>query len=190
MRRFREQSKYHCFSILIILLASYMNAHGQKVTQFCKQADLTPNDAVLIEVKRIGTGMTWPLVPQLFFRVYEDGRIRYEVRSGRLVGSQEGAIDAATIEKLRKLVEADDLVESQLEYPMLAGVGDALMKTCVTYSRGDRYRQILLVNYMPDHPKAKGYYPASLVELLRLVQDLRPSNEYERKHGFDKLSFR
>ena len=64
------------------------------------------------------------------------------------------------------------------------------MKTCISFKEADHYRHILVVNYMPSHPKAKGYYPPSLVKLLERVEDIRPKTDYEHRYGLDKLSFR
>ena len=63
------------------------------------------------------------------------------------------------------------------------------MKTCVSYKQGEKYKHILLVNYMPSNPKAKGYYPLSLVKLLERIENVRPKTNYEHRYGLDKLSY-
>lgn len=182
----------YCWSAILILgLCQYSVVNGQKFSQFCKKGNPTNSDAVLVEVARIGRGMTWPLIPQLFLRVYNDGRIEYESLESNKLILKKAELDSTTIERLRRIIEARDLAESQAEYPMLEQVSDALMKTCVSYNAGGgQSRQILVVNYAPDHSRAKDYYPPSLVQLVRMMQQIRPSNEYERDHGLDKLSFR
>lgn len=190
MRRLRSGYIYCWSAILILGLCEYSVVNGQKFSQFCKQGSPANSDAVLVEIARIGRGMTWPLIPQLFLRVYNDGRIEYESLEGNKLILKKAELDATTMERLRRIIEARDLAESRLEYPMLERVSDALMKACVSYKAGGgQLRQILVVNYAPDHSRAKDYYPPSLVELLRMVEQIRPANEYERDHGFDKLSF-
>ena len=189
--RLLGSSYIYCWpAILILGLCQYSVVNGQKFSQFCKKDNPTNSDAVLVEVARIGRGMTWPLIPQLFLRVYNDGRIEYESLESNKLILKKAELDSTTIERLRRIIEARDLAESQVEYPMLEQVSDALMKTCVSYKAGGgQSRQILVVNFAPDHSRAKDYYAPSLVELLRMVEQIRPSNEYERDHSFDKLNF-
>ncbi len=188
MRRLRNGYIYWWSGILILGLCQYSVVNGQKLSQFCKGGP-TNLDDVLVEVSRVGRGMTWPLSPQLFLRVYNDGRIEYESREGNKLVLRQTELNTTDIVRLRRIIEAKDLSQSQLEYPMLHTVKDAFMKTCISYKADGHSRQILVRNYAPGHSKAKDYYPASLVELLRLAERVRPSNDYERKHGYDKLSF-
>jgi hypothetical protein len=190
MRSRRIKYEYCWSAVLFVFLCLPSAANGQIYSQFCKQGNLTGSDSVLIEVARIGRGMTWPLLPQLFLRVYNDGRIQYELVDDKMVVTKKAELDSTTLERLRKIVEAKDLAESRSEYPKLKSVSDAMMKICVSYKSVDHpYRQILLINYAVDHPRARDYYPHSLVELLRMVEEIRPSNEYERKYGYNKLSW-
>ena len=64
---------------------------------------------------------------------------------------------------------------------------ERLLKTCVIYKQGGQYKHILLFNYMPDHPGARGYYPAALVKLLEKIESIRPKTSYEHQYGLDKL---
>ena len=187
--KLRSGKSTHYIFALIVSFCLLPNVHGQELSNFCRQAESTPANSVMFEVKLSGRGMTsWPLIPQVFFRLYDDGRIQYEARNERLMASKKGRLEIKTIENLRRLINRADLVEAQPMYPMLESYKDALMRICVAYTANGRTHRILLINYMPDHPKANGYYPESLVELLRIVQDVRPATSYERKYGLNKLS--
>jgi hypothetical protein len=134
--------------------------------------------------------MIWPnRVPQLFFRLHENGLLEYEVRTGKQIRARHQTLNRAAVSEIRELIESRDLLESKQEYPFLEDFKDAVMKTCVSYKHGEQYKHILLVNYMPSNQKAQGYYPLSLVKLLERIESIRPKTTYEHRYGLDKLSY-
>jgi hypothetical protein len=167
-----------------------LSVQGQTPSQFCGNNGDDRSSSVFLEVSRLGRGMVFPnLVPQLFFRVSDNGRIEYQVRSKGRTRTKSGRISQSAVLELKELLEGKDFTNAREEYPLVEGLGDAIMKLCITYKTGERYNRILVVNYMPRHPKAVNYYPASLVKILDKVQGLRPKSEYEHRYALDRLDF-
>ena len=167
-----------------------LSINAQTSILACKNEAQATTNGVILEITRSGRGMIWPnLVPQLFFRLRENGLLEYEVRTGKQIRTRHQTINRAALSEIQGLIELRELRDARQEYPPLEDFKDAMMKTCVRYKQGDQYRHILLVNYMPGNPKAKGYYPLSLMKLLERVESIRPKADYERRLGLDKLSY-
>jgi hypothetical protein len=168
--------------LLFLLLPVVVGA--QNPPGFCGGAGSDiPNDVVL-DVSLNGRGMVWPnLITQVFFRLHEDGRIEYDSRTPQHVTRHIGRLDDQTLNNLLRLANSSDLLNADQMYPRLEDLKDATLRTCITLNRWDLHKRILVVNYMVGHPSAKGYYPNGLIELTRMVAEIRPKTKYERKHG-------
>jgi hypothetical protein len=162
-----------------------IQVRAQAPSQFCTD---NKDNKILLEVTRSGRGMIWPnLITQLFFRLYIDGVIEYDVSNYRRITRRRHKLSAVEVEQLQALVQKPDLISAARKYPLIESLKDAVMKTCVSYKYQDKYEHILIINYMPDHPQANNYYPSSLKNLLKKVSEVRPKSRYEQKYGLDQI---
>ena len=175
--------------VLLIFLVLTMSVSGQSRSKSCGNSERAQVEKVLLEITREGHGMIVPTVPQLFFRLHDNGLLEYEVITRREVRARHQRLNRAVVSEIQELLESRDLLDAKQEYPLLEDFKDAVMKTCIRYEQGNHYGHILVMNYMPGNPKAKSYYPPSLMKLLERIESIRPSTNYEHRYGLDKLSY-
>ena len=140
-------------------------------------------DPVLLDISQRSIGMGARELP-LRFRLYDSGRLEYEVFSKTDPGStkyvlmrKELQLSAAIVKELIGLAEQPDFLGAPAQYPLLRRMKDSGIVTTVKYTRQGREKKILIKNYDPLHPRAKSYYSASLIRLLERTGELRPKDE-------------
>jgi hypothetical protein len=136
--------------------------------------------------------MTFPLKNQVYFRLYEDGRLEYETppvfnpeaeRASFDLVMNETRLEPAAVAELIRIAEQSDLLDAPDSFKPLHTWIDAVMVTTLVYKHGDKEKRIVITNYNPKHKEAGKFYPASLQKLLQKVVELRPKTEEEKKYG-------
>lgn len=146
---------------------------------------------VVLEITRKGTGLTFPLKRQVYFRMYEDGRLEYETPpvfdpeakgpSFDLVMNQT-RLGPTVVAELIRIAEQPDFLDAPDDFKPLRTWIDAVMVTTLIYRHENKEKRIAITNYNPKHKEARKVYPASLLKLLQRVVELRPKTEDEKKY--------
>lgn len=160
------------------------------------QSGRADSDQVVLDITRQGSGLIFPASKQVYFRLYRDGRLEFEVPpkfdpeakqpSFELV-KRETKIKTREVDELISLAEQSNLFAASSSYPALEKEIDAVMVTTISYVYGDRKKQIVITNYRPGHPQADTYYPSSLKKLLSRVVELRPKTDDEIQYGWGNI---
>ena len=146
------------------------------------QGGASDPDPVLLDISECGTGMA-PRKRPLYFRLYKSGRLEYEISSRidpsslMYVVRKEIQLSRAIVKELIERAERRDFLGASGEYPQLRKMRDSGVVTSIVYTHQDREKMIVIRNYDPQHPRAKSYYPASLIRLLERVSELRSKDE-------------
>jgi len=169
---------------VISLAASFMAAgiaHAQN-----KQAQ------VVLEITRKGVGLTFPLKKQVYFRMYEDGRLEYETppvfdpeaeRASFDLVMNETRLEPTVIAELIRIADQPGFLAAPDSFKPLHTWVDAAMVTTLVYKHGNKEKRIVIANYNHKHKEAGKFYPASLQKLLQRVVELRPKSEEEKVYG-------
>lgn len=141
------------------------------------QGGASDPDPVLLDISQCGVGMA-PRKRPLYFRLYESGRLEYEISTvNYVVVRKEIQLSSAIVKELIRRAERPDFLGASGEYPQLRKMRDSGVVTSIVYTHQDREKMIVIRNYDPQHPRAKSYYPASLIRLLERVSELRSKDE-------------
>jgi len=142
--------------------------------------------SVLLEVTECGFGMSYPQGCRLYLRVYETGKFeyeaepRYEPELKRLVWKTKSAyLKGGSVSEIIRLVSDRDFMASKSEYPPLSDPVDALLIIRIRAVCRGANKEVEVRNYMPQHMRAKSYYPAPLMKLLARVTEWRPVSAEE-----------
>ncbi len=171
-----------------LLIANFGFIYGQD----------SPNDSdkLVFEVTRIGKGNIFPLKNQLYFRLYNNGRIEYQIPPRFDPNTEKPTWDFITksiqlkeVERNRLLnqVGSIDFREVRFFYPALEKEIDALMITKISINSKKGLKDITFHNIRLDHKNAPKLYPDSLVKLLKIVVELRPKTKEEIIYNWDRL---
>ena len=147
---------------------------------------------VILEITRKGAGLTFPLKKQVYFRLYEDGRLEYETppvfdpeaeRASFDLVMNETWLEPAIVTELLRIADQPDFLAAPDSFKPLHTWADAAMVTALVYKHENKEKRIVITNYNPKHKEARKFYPASLQKLLQRVVELRPKTEEEKVYG-------
>jgi hypothetical protein len=186
LRKLREElMKSKTLILCIFSLAAFFMAAGIAHAQN-NQAQ------VVLEITRKGAGMTFPLKKQVYFRLYEDGRLEYETppvfspeaeRASFDLVMNQTRLEPAFVTELIRIAEQPDFLDAPSNFRPFHTWIDAAMLTTLVYKRENKEKRIVITNYNPKHEEAGKFYPASLQRLLQRVVELRPKTEDEKEYG-------
>jgi hypothetical protein len=186
MKYYAASGNRYLIQIALVLLSSTILRAGAPV--YSQPNVYGEKSRVLLEVIQSGKGMVTPRhSPRVFLRLYENGVIEYEARTAVNYVKRRSHVTKFKVNEIVGLAAEPNLLAADERYSSLEDLGDALLIIKIRIFRENSVKEISIRNYMPDHPKARGFYPPSLVELLRKVEEVRPQTLFERKHGLGQL---
>lgn len=175
-------------SMLFALLS--ISVHSQSV-----ETQDVVNDFVL-EITREGKGMVFPLKKQVYFRLYSDGKLEYEVppEFNPEVASVNWELKHLTtyltekdVRQIVRLAEKSDFLKLDGFYQLSQQYSDAIMKTTIVYKNKVLTKTIVINNVQLKSPEAKKHYPSPLIKLLNKIVELRPKTDEEIKYKWGEL---
>jgi hypothetical protein len=174
------------FSILFVVFALPFAVLAQRENSVC--LDTAKNDSadpVILNVCNQGRGMTALPQLRLHFRLYQSGRVEYEVNPDYDPGAGEAnhqlilkktKIDAREVDEIIRLGQESDFQNAKSEYPRFQIWTDSGLETTIVFRNKTSEKKILVNNYSSydkDNPK---HYPPALLKMLRKIDELRPKD--------------
>lgn len=161
--------------LLLIFLLSITVFAQRKETSVCAEGSATAKPAVLT-ICNFGKGMTGLPRLRLYLRVYADGTAEYEENGSNFtLVKHKLKVSAERVAQIVKLGTAADFQSAKTDYPVFQIWTDSGLETTVTFRDKEREKKIVVRNYRAsdkDNGDDKNY-PASLVALLRLTDEIR-----------------
>jgi hypothetical protein len=149
-------------------------------SEFCSKAD--PGADVIVRICTHERGMIVLPQPQLYLQVHTDGRAEYET-NGPSLGGQARAyytlatkstlLSATELADLGRFISEPELWKAKDEYPMYRRWDDSSMITRVVLKNSRTEKTIILNNFQTDDEENKLHYPAALIGLMEIAQDVR-----------------
>ncbi len=142
---------------------------------------LRSRSAVIFEVTTHGYGMVYPTSEVLDLRLYQNGRIEYDVYppQGReflnihyWFPRHHSEVNSTDFNELNRLIEQPDLLTAQERYKGSRPHIDDTWETTIRFHHGDATKQIVAINFWDD-PNDATKYPPSMIALLKRVSALR-----------------
>lgn len=175
------------YLIALLLLTPSLLAFAQRRVESTPRpkSDLVakvPTAAPLLDISMTSSAMGRTSKQPLYFRLYESGRLEYEVwqktdsdagNAKQVLVKKEIQLSKPTVKEFIRLAEEPDFLNARDGYSSLVRALDWSVVTTVVYSHRGREKRIAIRNYRPLHPKAESFYPKSLVKLLARVDELR-----------------
>jgi hypothetical protein len=139
---------------------------------------------IILEINLYGKGMIWPNRRTIsFLRLYRNGCMEYDARTTKGIIRRKTSLNQKELSEFISIGQRSDFLNASDKYPELESMRDAVLVTFINFYYQDKIKRIEIINYEPDHPRAKQYYPSSLRELLKQAVKKRPVTTYERKIG-------
>lgn len=170
----------HLYLIAFLLLAFPILSLAQR-----KEASVCANQSVntkpvVLTICNYAKGMSGLPRLRLYLRVYADGSAEYEENTPWKEGGANDTlvkhkfkISAERLEEIVKLGQRPDFQSAKADYPIFQIWTDSGLETTITFSGKDGDKKILVRNYSSHDKKNDEHYPASLLALLRLAEELR-----------------
>ncbi len=179
---------YSMKTLLFILLLSTLTLAQHKENSVCsepaKRTPLTRPQPVLTICNQ-GRGMTALPALRLYLRVFADGTAEYEENPSwkenvagmdnfRLV-KRAFKTSAAQVEEIKRLGAEDDFLSAKGDYPVFRIWTDSGLETTVIFNWESIHKRTMLKNFQLGDKDNEKNYPASLVALLRVADEVRNS---------------
>lgn len=138
----------------------------------------TSEDLAVLEVIKEWEGMVPYWGKWLHFRLYQSGRVEYEKLTESEDSHQlrpikhEMQLSSKDREEMIQLIEAQDFLNAREFYKELWSGVDAVYKTSIASKNLKQNKEIMLVNFIADDPKGKGYYPNSIISLMKKIEQV------------------
>ncbi len=166
-------------TILLIFLLTLPVFAQRKEASVCANQSVNTKPVVL-NICNYTKGMSWLPRLRLYLRVYADGSAEYEENTPWKEGGANNTlvkhkfkINAERLEEIVKLGQRPDFQSAKADYPIFQIWTDSGLETTITFSGKDGDKKILVRNYSSHDKKNDEHYPASLLALLRLAEELR-----------------
>jgi hypothetical protein len=166
-----------------LCLPTILMAQRKNPPSVCGLAE-TETDRALLTICTEEHGMVVTPQPQLYLRVYSDGRGEYEISPPfrrdaiptRLL-SKTFRVTPEEVEALRAFGEATDFQNAPDSFPAYRLGNDSSLKTTVTFTTGRSIKRLLLANFWGAEFEMKKYYPASVFGLMEKAALIRERAE-------------
>lgn len=162
-----------------LLLPAVVMAQQDRSNSVCA-LDKSESDRALLTICTHERGMAPLLQPQLFLRIYPDGRGEYEAYPPHREGVSPTAlilkkfrVTPEEIEALRAFGEAGEFQDAPDKFPAYRMGTDSSRETTVTFSSGRARKRIVLLNFWTAHFDIKKDYPAAVYGLMERAELLR-----------------
>jgi hypothetical protein len=135
-------------------------------------------DTVILTVCNQGRGMTAIPPLRLYFRLYQSGRVEYEVNDGNYgLKLRKTKIAAKEIAEIIKLGKESDFQKAKSEYPRFQIWTDSGLETTIVFKNENQEKKIVVNNYSSYDKENDKHYPSSLLKMLEKIDELRPKDE-------------
>lgn len=176
------------FAALLVfaLPALAVSQRGEPACAEAVRDDSASSDEVILNICNYGTGMVPLPRALLHLRLYQSGRVEYEVRPGydpqvgegnRRLLLKKTKVSAEDVAEIIRLGEQPDFQAAQSEYPVFRIWTDSGLKTTIVFRYKGREKKILVKNYRAGDEQNGSHYPASLISLLQKADELRPKDK-------------
>ena len=138
---------------------------------------------VVLEVTNQGYGMVYPKAEILELRVYQNGRVEYDVyppwkdslfNLGYWFPMRHSKLSSSEVKELIVLAEQPDFLSARESYEAGYMHIDDSWKTTIKFAYRGQERKITAINFWDiTRPQDSSEYPASMVSLLKKVRGLR-----------------
>lgn len=171
----------HMFIQRVLILAVLFWGVG---ILLCPSSLAQTKNGVILEVYTSGRGLVLEQPDKfLFCRIFADGRVEYHPRTGKGLKEKNDTLSSKNLVLIVQAIETFEAESKRSFYDQIEDLKDSEFIVEIVMSDKSKSRRVGIRNYMPSHPRAKDYYPASLVELLKEVQRIRPLTKFERKNN-------
>lgn len=128
---------------------------------------------VLLNICEHYRGMAPLPEPALYFRLYKDGRAEFETRMDEndLI-RKELKVKAEDVSELKRLGAMDDVQKALAKYPTFRLAYDSTQELIITVYGETSQKRITLENFAAGDRENKEHYPASLIALMKRVEEL------------------
>jgi hypothetical protein len=140
-------------------------------------------EPVILQITDCGWGMSYPQSCRLYFRMWGSGKFEYEAepqydaKLKKLAWKTKAShLNRTKVQEIIGLISSPDFLEAKDNYPRLFDFVDAAMALQIKTEYGGVKKEIEIRNYMPQHERAKSYYPAALIKLIEIVKEVRPKD--------------
>ena len=167
------------FSILLVMFILPLAALARSDKSVCRGPSKTDDesDAMILTVCSEAGGMSALPRLRLYFRLYQSGRVEYEVAPtyDKLV-LKKTKISAAEVAEIIKLGKESDFQKAKAEYPRFQIWTDSSLKTTIVFRNSAQEKKIVVNNYSVSDEDNDKHYPKSLLKLLQKIDELRPKD--------------
>lgn len=109
--------------------------------------------------------------PQLYLRIYADGRGEYETnKSWDQLVKKEVRVKAEELQEIMRLGEAYDFQSAADEYPAYNHGIDSSEKITLDFNGAKGAKRIVFHNFYAEDRKNKEHYPASFISFMEIVE--------------------
>lgn len=166
------------FLILFVIFVLPLAVSAQREKSVCLESlKDEPDDALILNVCNQGSGMTALPSLRLYFRLYQSGRVEYEVSSDdNKFLLKKTKIDAKQVAEIIKLGKESDFQNAKSEYPRFQIWTDSGLETTIIFKNQTKEKKIVVNNYSSFDKKNEKHYPSSLLKILQKVDELRPKD--------------
>jgi hypothetical protein len=167
------------FLILFVIFVLPLAVSAQREKSVCLEPlKDDPDDAIILNICNQGRGMTALPSLRLYFRLYQSGRVEYEVSAdyNKLV-LKKTKIDAKEVAEIIKLGKESDFQNAKSEYPRFQIWTDSGLETTIIFkNQTQEEKKIVVNNYSSFDKENEKHYPSSLLKILQKIDELRPKD--------------
>jgi len=168
--------------MLPVLTFSQRSGSRSVCTESPKSTDA--GDEIILTVCNHTHGMAPLAQPRLYFRLYRSGRLEYEVSPSvdEITGIQDHysllmqttQVEPKQVDEIIRLGKTADFQGASAVYPTYQIWTDSWLESKVAFSLQGQAKTFVVNNFSPDDSRSNAHYPASVLEMLRKVWELRP----------------
>lgn len=176
------------FLIIFVMLFLPLAAIAQLENSVCLERATNDDsaDPIILTVCNEGQGMTALPRHRLYFRLYQSGRLEYEINPDYNPEAGEATyklvlkktkIDEKEAAEIIKLGRESDFQKAKSEYPRFQMWTDSSLITTIIFKNQTQEKRIVVNNYSSYDKKNDKHYPASLLKMLQKIDALRPKDK-------------
>ena len=161
--------------ILLLFLLSVAAIAQRTETSVCVKDSAGAKPAVLT-ICNFATGMSGMPRLRLYLRVYADGTGQYEENDGiDKLALHTLKVSAEQLAEIKRLGETRDFQAAKADYPVFHMWTDSGLETTIIFRGQNGEKKTMVRDYRPSDKVSDDdkNYPASVVAMLRLADDLR-----------------
>ena len=165
--------------LVLTLMVTCLGYGGTSIQTNVVVRHSATTDRVLLEITEQVKGMAPYRGKYTQFRLYQGGRAEYETLERADSASEwrpvkhEKQLGIEDYTEIIRLANNTDFLKARRNYPPLWSGVDVVYITTISFTLKNSLKDITLINYSPDHPRAPKYYPTSVIKLMDKAKYLR-----------------